>query len=330
MHKLAGITVKMSEISLPSKIINGAVAGIAGVTCVFPIDLVKTRLQNQQIIDGKPMYKNIFDCFIKTARSEGFFGLYKGYGVNVTLITPEKALKLVGNDFFRYVLQTDGKLPFYRELLAGAGAGLCQIIATTPMELLKIQLQDAGRKVHKKAQVATGGVEAAVSGVAKSVAGSGSLTAMDITRDLIRTRGFFGLYKGLGATFARDIPFSVIYFPLFAHLNALGFAEGTEKASFQHSFVAGCLAACTASVAVNPVDVVKTRIQTLQKAEGDQTYTGVRDCFVKIWKMEGPSAFFKGAMARVLVIAPLFGIAQGVYYIGVGEFVLDRTSRLIH
>lgn len=30
-------------------------------------------------------------------------------------------------------------------MLAGASAGLCQIIITTPMELLKIQMQDAGR-----------------------------------------------------------------------------------------------------------------------------------------------------------------------------------------
>lgn len=30
-------------------------------------------------------------------------------------------------------------------MLAGGLAGLCQIIITTPMELLKIQLQDAGR-----------------------------------------------------------------------------------------------------------------------------------------------------------------------------------------
>lgn len=320
----------MSEISLPSKIINGAVAGIAGVTCVFPIDLVKTRLQNQQIIDGKPMYRNMADCFIKTARSEGFFGLYKGYAVNVTLITPEKALKLVGNDFFRYVLRTsDGsRLPLYREVMAGAGAGLCQVVATTPMELLKIQLQDAGRKVHKKAQVTTGTVEATLNG-AKAGVGAGSVTAIDITRDLIRTRGFIGLYKGLGATLARDVPFSILYFPLFARLNSLGYAPGTEKASFQHSFVAGCAAACAASVCVNPIDVVKTRIQTLKQAEGEQTYSGIRDCFIKIWQMEGPTAFFKGAIPRVLVIAPLFGIAQGVYYVGVGEFVIDRTRRLV-
>lgn len=30
-------------------------------------------------------------------------------------------------------------------MLAGAGAGLFQIVVTTPMELLKIQMQDAGR-----------------------------------------------------------------------------------------------------------------------------------------------------------------------------------------
>jgi solute carrier family 25 glutamate transporter 18/22 len=30
-------------------------------------------------------------------------------------------------------------------MLAGACAGFCQIVITTPMELLKIQMQDAGR-----------------------------------------------------------------------------------------------------------------------------------------------------------------------------------------
>ena len=30
-----------------------------------------------------------------------------GSGVNLLLITPEKAIKLVGNDFFRHILSTD-------------------------------------------------------------------------------------------------------------------------------------------------------------------------------------------------------------------------------
>ena len=37
------------------------------------------------------------------------------------------------------------KLTLFKEMLAGCGAGTCQVIVTTPMEMLKIQLQDAGR-----------------------------------------------------------------------------------------------------------------------------------------------------------------------------------------
>lgn len=72
--------------------------------------------------------------------------MYRGSGVNILLITPEKAIKLTANDYFRHFLSDpSGKLTLPREMLAGGLAGLCQIVITTPMELLKIQLQDAGR-----------------------------------------------------------------------------------------------------------------------------------------------------------------------------------------
>lgn len=47
----------LSLCSLPAKLINGGVAGLVGVTCVFPIDLAKTRLQNQQ---GVQVYKGMW------------------------------------------------------------------------------------------------------------------------------------------------------------------------------------------------------------------------------------------------------------------------------
>ncbi|CAI9729424.1 mitochondrial glutamate carrier 1-like [Octopus vulgaris] len=297
-----------SNFLLVPKIINGAIAGIVGVTCVFPIDLVKTRLQNQQPgPNGQLYYKSLFDCGVKTFRNEGFFGMYRGSGVNLLLITPEKAIKLVGNDFFRHNLKTDSaRLPFHRELLAGGGAGMCQIIVTTPMELLKIQLQDAGR-----------------SGSATSNGTVVRLSATKIALNLLREKGITGLYKGCGATMLRDVTFSAIYFPLFAHLNALGKRrEGSDQAVFYHSFFSGCAAGCIASFSVNPFDVVKTRLQTLKKAEGEKEYSGIIDCFGKIMKHEGPKAFLKGAMCRILVIAPLFGIAQTVYYLGVAELLL--------
>ena len=39
-------------------------------------------------------------------------------------------------------------------------------------------------------------------------------------------------------------------------------------------------------------------------------------------RTEGWRALFKGGFCRMLVMAPLFGIAQMVYYFGVGEFIL--------
>lgn len=47
----------------------------------------------------------------------------------------------------------------------------------------------------------------------------------------------------------------------------------------------------------------------------------------KIWQREGPTAFFKGAYCRALVIAPLFGIAQVVYFVGIAEFLLDLLPK---
>lgn len=50
----------------------------------------------------------------------------------------------------------------------------------------------------------------------------------------------------------------------------------------------------------------------------------------KIWRKEGPRAFLKGASCRALVIAPLFGIAQVVYFVGVGEFLLGYSPYNIY
>uniref|UniRef100_A0A8C2C0H3 Mitochondrial glutamate carrier 1 n=1 Tax=Cyprinus carpio TaxID=7962 RepID=A0A8C2C0H3_CYPCA len=313
------------QISLPAKLINGGIAGLIGVTCVFPIDLAKTRLQNQQ--NGSRIYTSMSDCLIKTFRSEGFCGMYRGAAVNLTLVTPEKAIKLAANDFFRHKLSEDGqKLTLVREILAGCGAGTCQVIITTPMEMLKIQLQDAGRREAQRKLIGqhAGGGRAKVNVVQLK-----SPTALQLSRDLLKDKGIAGLYKGLGATLLRDVPFSIIYFPLFANLNSLGRRNADGSAPFYISFLAGCFAGCTAAIVVNPVDVVKTRLQSLARGHHEDTYSGVKDCISKILHHEGPSAFLKGSYCRALVIAPLFGIAQVLYFLGVGEFVLSFETEPI-
>ncbi|OQR76085.1 mitochondrial glutamate carrier protein-like [Tropilaelaps mercedesae] len=320
---------------LVPKIVNGGIAGIIGVTCVFPIDLVKTRLQNQKIgPNGEAQYKSMLDCFRKTYAREGYLGMYRGSAVNILLITPEKAIKLTANDFFRYHLtDTSGKLSLRNEMFAGGGAGFCQIVVTTPMELLKIQLQDAGRVAllaHTTLPVTlicerfrpSDRVHLVRNCPANVGSEAPKLSATKIALDLIRSKGIMGLYKGTGATMLRDVSFSMIYFPLFANINSFGPKREDGTTVFWASFLAGCLAGSTAACAVNPMDVVKTRLQLLKKGSGEENYNGVADAIKKILTNEGPKAFFKGAGCRMIVIAPLFGIAQTIYYLGVAEKLL--------
>lgn len=49
--------------------------------------------------------------------------------------------------------------------------------------------------------------------------------------------------------------------------------------------------------------------------------------FRRTLKNEGVTAFFKGGACRMMVIAPLFGIAQMVYYLGIGERILFEIHK---
>lgn len=68
--------------------------------------------------------------------------------------------------------------------------------------------------------------------------------------ELLRTKGILGLYKGVGATAFRDVSFSIVYFPLFAHLNALG----PRKKDGSGKNACLCMYYCCCSVKAADVD----------------------------------------------------------------------------
>ncbi|KAG2459130.1 CMC1 protein, partial [Polypterus senegalus] len=249
----------------------GSIAGAVGATAVYPIDLVKTRMQNQRSTGsfvGELMYKNSFDCAKKVLRYEGFFGLYRGLLPQLVGVAPEKAIKLT--------------------------AGGSQVIFTNPLEIVKIRLQVAG-------EITTGP----------------RVSALNVVRDL----GFFGLYKGAKACFLRDIPFSAIYFPVYAHTKLLLTDDKGHLGALQ-LLTAGAIAGVPAASLVTPADVIKTRLQVAARA-GQTTYSGVIDCFRKILQEEGPRAFWKGAAARVFRSSPQFGVTLVTYELLQRWFYID-------
>ena len=161
----------------------GSIAGAFGAFMVYPIDLVKTRMQNQRSQRvGERLYANSIDCAKKVIRNEGVRGLYSGVLPQLVGVAPEKAIKLTVNDLVRGYF-TDKKTKNIRwpaELFAGGSAGACQVVFTNPLEIVKIRLQVQGE-------------------MAKST-GAPKRSAMWIIRNL----GVVGLYKGAGACLLRD------------------------------------------------------------------------------------------------------------------------------
>ncbi|KAL5329422.1 hypothetical protein ACEPPN_002934 [Leptodophora sp. 'Broadleaf-Isolate-01'] len=270
----------------------GSLAGAFGAFMVYPIDLVKTRMQNQRSSRvGEMLYKNSLDCAKKVIRNEGFRGLYSGVLPQLVGVAPEKAIKLTVNDLVRgHFSGKDGSIRIPHEILAGGSAGACQVIFTNPLEIVKIRLQVQGE-------------------VAKSVDGAPRRSAMWIVRNL----GLVGLYKGASACLLRDVPFSAIYFPTYNHLKRDYFGESqTKSLGILQLLTAGAIAGMPAAYLTTPCDVIKTRLQ-VEARKGESSYTSLRQCAQTVFREEGFKAFFKGGPARILRSSPQFGFTLAGY-----------------
>lgn len=279
----------------------GSIAGAVGATAVYPIDLVKTRMQNQRStsIVGERLYRNSIDCFKKVIRHEGVFGLYRGLIPQLVGVAPEKAIKLTMNDFIRDRLTLpDGSIPLWAEVLAGGCAGASQVTFTNPLEIVKIRLQVAGELQSVRRPAAS---------------------------EVVRELGFRGLYKGARACFLRDIPFSAIYFPVYAHTKKR-FADEHGYNDPKSLFFSGLLAGIPAAGLCTPADVVKTRLQ-VQARKGQTKYNGLVDAFRKIYAEEGWTALWKGAGARMFRSSPQFGFTLLTYELLQRALKMDFQGR---
>ncbi|KAJ3539095.1 hypothetical protein NM688_g6416 [Phlebia brevispora] len=288
----------------------GGIAGAFGATMVYPIDLVKTRMQNQRsTVVGQLLYKNSFDCIRKVFHNEGFLGFYRGLGPQLIGVAPEKAIKLTVNDFIRARAMDPetGRIKLGWELVAGGSAGGCQVIFTNPLEIVKIRLQMQGEAAKLEGAVPKGAVH------------------------IVRQLGLVGLYKGATACLLRDIPFSAIYFPAYAHLKKDVFNEGYngKRLSFFETLAAAAIAYVDLDAIRRICDgfylivliiftgadslCARDAIKQVEAKTGQTNYKGMGDAFAKIWREEGFKAFFKGGPARIVRSSPQFGFTLVAY-----------------
>jgi solute carrier family 25 (mitochondrial phosphate transporter), member 23/24/25/41 len=73
----------------------GATSGAISATLVYPINLLRTRLQAQGTVLHPPTYTGIVDVTRKTIQNEGFKGLFKGVTPNLLKVAPAVSISYV-------------------------------------------------------------------------------------------------------------------------------------------------------------------------------------------------------------------------------------------
>lgn len=73
----------------------GATSGAFGASVVYPLNVVRTRLQTQGTVMHPPTYTGIWDVTQKTIQREGYRGLYKGLTPNLLKVAPALSITWV-------------------------------------------------------------------------------------------------------------------------------------------------------------------------------------------------------------------------------------------
>lgn len=86
--KLYGLHEDDARPSSPLTAVMGAFTGALGATIVYPVNLLRTRLQSQGTILHPRTYNGFWDAARITMEGEGFRGLYKGLVPNLVKVVP--------------------------------------------------------------------------------------------------------------------------------------------------------------------------------------------------------------------------------------------------
>ncbi|KAH8308000.1 putative tricarboxylate transport protein, mitochondrial [Drosophila kikkawai] len=254
-------------------IMAGAAAGVIEICITYPTEFVKTQLQLDE--KGANKYTGSLDCVKKTVQQKGFFGLYRGLSVLLYGSVPKTASRFAVFECLKAnSVDSKGQLSGTAKLLCGLGAGVAEgIVAVTPMETIKTKFINDQRSPNPKFKGFFNGVG-----------------------QIIKTDGIKGIYQGLTATVLKQGSNQAIRFFGLETLKDLYKGDDPKKPVPKLLVgVFGTIAGAASVLGNNPLDVIKTRMQSLEASK----YKNTAHCAKMILQNEGPAAFYKGTIPRL-------------------------------
>ncbi|XP_067416960.1 mitochondrial glycine transporter isoform X4 [Emydura macquarii macquarii] len=219
--------------------------------------------------------------------------------------------------------------PVLKAFVCGSISGTCSTLLFQPLDMLKTRLQTLQPSINGSGRVGMVTLfirvvrAESILGLWKGVSPSGKYgyeSVYGALRNIYRTEGARGLFRGLTATLLRDAPFSGIYLMFYTQTKKVmpqGKAEsGCNNTEDQFdpalnplvNFSCGIFAGILASLATQPADVIKTHMQLTP-----EKYCWTGQAIALIFKDYGLIGFFRGGVPRALRRTLMAAMAWTLY-----------------
>ncbi|KAL4932132.1 putative mitochondrial carrier protein [Aspergillus undulatus] len=258
----------------------GYISGALGIIIGNPLDLIKVRLQANSSAPGSAGPRQFTRFESTTSLVRGAAAPILGYGaLNALLfVSYNRSLMLLDNSL------TDPTNPencaLYKLWLAGALGGIASWTVSSPTEFIKCRAQLDARH---------------------------GVSSWTVARDIVRSRGWRGLYFAGGITCARDSIGYGFYFWSYEYCKRLMSSYGYEDANGLplNVLLCGGIAGVVTWASVFPLDVIKTRLQAntidayaearpLLRSQANRPAMNSFELAREVYRTEGFKAFYRG------------------------------------
>lgn len=264
-------------------LVSGAVAGGLEATATYPLELAKTQAQLR--FNRRWRHLDTTTFLKRTVATDGLSALYTGVGSAVSGAALKVGLRYLVFDGAIHALKDDkGQSNNLHYAAAGIAAGVTEsIVIATPSERIKTVMIDASNSPKR------------------------FRSTIDAVRYICYNEGLSGLYRGLVSTTCKyagtgAVKMGSYYF--LAKQHSMAFGHATR--SIQDTFILGAGAGVITVCATQPLDVVKTRRQSMR---GETLLVAARN----ILQGQGVAGFWGGSTFRLGRMSVSSGIVMSVH-----------------
>ncbi|KAL2007911.1 hypothetical protein VTN00DRAFT_7893 [Thermoascus crustaceus] len=261
--------------------VAGATGAVLANAIVYPLDIVKTKLQvqvkssqtaNGHVHGDAEHYESTLDAIDKIVKNEGIAGLYAGIHGSLLGVASTNFAYFYWYSVVRTLYMASSRVPkppgTAIELSLGAVAGAAAQLFTIPVSVITTR-QQTQRKEERKGLIETG-------------------------REVINSEdGWTGLWRGLKASLVLVVNPAITY-GAYQRLKDILFPGKTSLKPWE-AFVLGALSKALATIATQPLIVAKVGLQSLPPpGRQGKPFKSFIEVMRYIIEHEGVLSLFKG------------------------------------